>query len=54
MPQDTASRFLLVEDEPMVAMLVEGYCQVGAGSGLWQGLGHEHDVQSVPRLPLSG
>ena len=31
-----------------------GYCQVGAGSGLWQGLGHEHNVQPVPRLPLSG
>jgi hypothetical protein len=31
-----------------------GYCQVGQSSGLWQGLGHEHTVQSVPRLPLSG
>ena len=34
--------------------LLRRYCQVGAGSGLWQGLGHEHDVQPVPRLPLSG
>ena len=25
-----------------------------ARSGLWQGLGHEHDIQSLPRLPLSG
>jgi len=32
----------------------ERYCQVGIGRRLWQGLGHEHDVQSVPRLPLSG
>jgi transposase len=31
-----------------------GYCQVGEGSGVWQGFGHEHDIQSVPRLPLSG
>jgi hypothetical protein len=30
------------------------YCQVGHSSGLWQGLGHEHDIQSLPRLPLSG
>jgi hypothetical protein len=30
------------------------YCQVCQSSGLWQGLGYEHDTQSVPRLPLSG
>ena len=29
-----------------------GYCQVGESWGLWHGLGHEHDVQSVLRLPL--
>jgi len=31
----------------------QGYCQVGVGRFLWQGLGHEHHVQPVPRLPLS-
>jgi hypothetical protein len=30
------------------------YCQVGESSGVWQGLGHEHNVQPLPRLPLSG
>ena len=35
-------------------LAIVGYCQVGEGSGVWQGLGHEHNVQSVPRLPLSG
>jgi transposase len=31
-----------------------GYCQVGIGRRLWQGLGPEHEPQPVPRLPLSG
>jgi hypothetical protein len=30
-----------------------GYCQVGRDRRLWHGLGHEHDIQSLPRLPLS-
>jgi hypothetical protein len=36
------------------AMAVMRYCQVGEGSGVWQGLGHEHNVPPLPRLPLSG
>ena len=30
------------------------YRQVGQSSGLWQDLGHEHDTQPLPGLPLSG
>jgi hypothetical protein len=30
-----------------------GYCQVGDSRGVWQNLGHEHDVQPLSRVPLS-
>jgi hypothetical protein len=30
-------------------ILEDRYCQVGQRSGLWQGLGHEHDVQPLPK-----
>ena len=48
------ARKLLAQAIEIEAGAFLGYCQVGAGSGLWQGLGHEHNVQPVPRLPLSG
>jgi putative transposase len=35
---------LLADWQPQAA----GYCQVGPGRVLWQGLGHEHDTQ-LPR-----
>jgi hypothetical protein len=37
-----------------VRLRAEGYCQVGRIRGLWHDHGHEHDVQSVPRVPLPG
>ena len=47
----TSRNHAYIGDEPSFPF--GGYCQVGQRSGVWQGRGHEHDIQSVPRLPLS-